>query len=67
VSIKKNDGWTVTTVHIDGIKVKHEVRLERNVTLPLGRLRVKHAVKRGSLDTNSAFALGPRKTAENLG
>jgi hypothetical protein len=27
---------------------------------------VKHAVQRGILGTNSAFAVGPRKTTENL-
>jgi hypothetical protein len=29
-------------------------------------LHVKHEVQCGILGTNSAFALGPRKTAENL-
>jgi hypothetical protein len=33
--------------------------------LPFGRLHVKHAVQRELLDTNSAFALGPRETTEN--
>jgi hypothetical protein len=33
----------------------------------MGRgLHVKHAVQRGILGTNSAFALGPSKTTENL-
>jgi hypothetical protein len=34
--------------------------------LTLGGLYVKHAVQCGILGTNSAFALGPRKTTENL-
>jgi hypothetical protein len=42
------------------------VTLRRILTLPVGGLHVKHAVQRGILDTNSAFALGPRKTTENL-
>jgi hypothetical protein len=29
------------------------------LTLPVGELHVKHAVQRGILGTNSAFALGP--------
>jgi hypothetical protein len=34
--------------------------------LPFGGLHMKHAVQRGILGTNSAFALGQRKTTENL-
>jgi hypothetical protein len=34
--------------------------------LPFGGLHVKHAVQRGILGTNLAFALGPRKTTENF-
>jgi hypothetical protein len=34
--------------------------------LPLRGMRVKHAVQRGNLGTDSAFPLGPRKTTENL-
>jgi hypothetical protein len=34
--------------------------------LPMGGLHVKHAVQRGILGTSSAFALGSRKTTENL-
>jgi hypothetical protein len=34
--------------------------------LIFGGLHEKHAVQRGILITNSAFALGPRKTTENL-
>jgi hypothetical protein len=36
------------------------------LTLPVGGLHVKHAEQRGILGTNSAFALEPRKTTENL-
>jgi hypothetical protein len=36
------------------------------LTLPVGGLYVKYAVQRGILGTNSAFAVGPRKTTENL-
>jgi hypothetical protein len=32
-----------------------------------GGLHEKHAVQRGVLGTNSAFALGPRKTTKNSG
>jgi hypothetical protein len=35
--------------------------------LAFGGLHVKHAVQRGILDKNSAFAPGSRKTAENHG
>jgi hypothetical protein len=34
--------------------------------LPFGELHVKHAMQRGILGTNPAFALGPRKTTEKL-
>jgi hypothetical protein len=34
--------------------------------LTSGGLRVKHVVQRGILGTSTAFALGPRKTTENL-
>jgi hypothetical protein len=34
--------------------------------LPFGGLHMKYAVQRGILDTNSAFALGPRKTTESV-
>jgi hypothetical protein len=34
--------------------------------LIFGGLHEKHAVQRGIWCTNSAFALGPRKTTENL-
>jgi hypothetical protein len=40
--------------------------LEGNFHVTLGGICVKHAMQRGILSTNSAFALGPRKTAENL-
>jgi hypothetical protein len=41
--------------------------LRRNFLLPLGGLHVKHAVQRGICSgTNSAFALGPTLTTENL-
>jgi hypothetical protein len=36
------------------------------LTLPMGRLHVKHAVQRGILGVNSAFAPGSRKITENL-
>jgi hypothetical protein len=35
-------------------------------TFFIGGLHAKHAVQRCILSTNSAFALGPRKTTENL-
>jgi hypothetical protein len=34
--------------------------------LTLGGLHERHAMQHGILGTNSAFALGPRKTTENI-
>jgi hypothetical protein len=36
------------------------------LTLPVGGLHAKHAVQRGIMRTNSAFAPVSRKTTENL-
>jgi hypothetical protein len=39
---------------------------EVEVIVSFGGLHEKHAVQRGVLGTNSAFAQGPRKTTKNL-
>jgi hypothetical protein len=40
--------------------------VEVKVIVSFGGLHEKHAVQRGVLGTNSAFALGPRKSTKNL-
>jgi hypothetical protein len=39
---------------------------EVEVIVSFGGLHEKHAVQRGVLGTNSAFAQGPKKTTKNL-